>query len=124
MAFEKLSSRRVRTANVSIGLYTKRNNNTKQLTVGLRNHIMEELGWGDQEKIDFLWGTGEDKGHLKLVQREDGYEPGRTSVDGKNYIVAVVPKGTRDEKIPLTECDYEIEGKSLVIVLPESFYKD
>lgn len=124
MAFEKLAGRRNRTENVSVALYVgRKTDTTKQVTIGLAPRITKELGWRENERIDFLWGTGEDTGYLRLVQREDGYFPDKSRVTIATYMTAVVPKTTSSVRVPIVECEYEIEGKSITITLPESFYE-
>lgn len=119
MPFEKIRSKRRSTAEVSVSKNAK-----SHAAVNLTKEVIEKVGWTDNSKLEFLWGTGDQLGLLKIVQMAGGVGfdnlQGRTS---RCVSTGRTPRAMVKEKMWAVEVEYKVEGKSLIITLPEYFYK-
>lgn len=125
MSFESIASARLTTQSVSVSKFSGSNKNKISISVNMIPEIFKELGWTVNDAFEFLWGNGDDLGFLKLVKypRGIGVEDKKRTSAIVRITTQRVPKKMIEEKLFATEVKYKIQGQSLLITLPEYFYK-
>lgn len=86
--------------------------------------VIEKLQWEDKDGLEFLWGNGEDIGKLKIVKMSGGMRLSRKTKHNPvgGLFTQRCPSKMIKEKHEGELIEYEIEGGSLLIVLPDWFY--
>lgn len=120
MPFEKIRSKCSLTEEVSVS-----KSKECHVSVNIKKEIADKIGWKDNSKFEFLWGTGDEKGFMKVVQMQGGI--GWNNLEklrSTRYLTTGrVPRNMIKEKMGATEVEYKIEGKALLITLPKYFYE-
>lgn len=86
--------------------------------------IIKKLQWEKKAGLELLWGNGEDIGKLKIVRMMGGIQLLTTTKHNPTSGLETqrCPSRMIKEKHPGELVEYEIEGTSLMITLPDWFY--